>query len=271
VPHTFACDLRWADMDMLGHVNNVRYLDYLAAAREAAFEGSPVGTARVASHRVEFVRPLVFHREPVLLDTWVTDVGAGRLALAQEVYDERPDGDRRTYLRASSVLETGIVPDERDRERSEQLRGPDHTWRELERPRRPPRSSFGVQVRRADLDEAGLVSDAVLFEYLQESRIRYVMDLHTRGQSWTHHVIARTDVDYLRPIPHRSSPYDVHSWIGRVGTRSFTICAEVRDGDVVMASATVVMVTFDKEAQRPTAMADSQRSRLEAELAGEDA
>ncbi len=112
-----------------------------------------------------------------------------------------------------------------------------------------------MQVRPGDLDEDGMVSDGVLFEYLQESRIRYVMDLHTRGQSWTHHVIARTDVQYLRPMPFRAAPYAVHSWIGSVGTKSFTICAEVRDEDAVLAEATVVMVTFDKEAQRPAPMA----------------
>jgi len=33
--HTSRQPIRWADMDMLGHVNNVRYLDYVAEAREA--------------------------------------------------------------------------------------------------------------------------------------------------------------------------------------------------------------------------------------------
>jgi acyl-CoA thioester hydrolase len=79
-------------------------------------------------------------------------------------------------------------------------------------------------------------------------------------------VIARTDVQYLRPMPFREAPYVVHSWIGSVGTKSFTICAEVRDEDAVLTEATVVMVTFDKETQRPAPMAQSQRERLEQEL-----
>ena len=32
--------MRWADMDLLGHVNNVTYLDYLAEARERLFPDS---------------------------------------------------------------------------------------------------------------------------------------------------------------------------------------------------------------------------------------
>ena len=264
MPHTFACALRWADMDMLGHVNNVRYLDYLSAARDALFEGRPAGRAKVVDHRVEFVSPLVFHREPVLVDSWVTGIDGNRLALAHQVYDEQGSGERRVHLRASSVLDH--VLDEQERAVADAHRGSDHTWRALDHPARDPRGTFEIQVRRADLDETGHVSDGVLFEYLQESRIRYVMDLHTRGEDWTHHVIARTDVSYLRPIPFRGAPYTVQSWIGHLGTRSFTICAEVCDEQTVLAEATVVMVTFDKETQRPAPMAPAQRTRLEAEL-----
>ena len=50
-------------------------------------------------------------------------------------------------------------------------------------------------------------------------------------------MVARTDVDYLAPVAHRPEPYDVRSWIGHLGSRSFTIRAEVRDGDRVLARA----------------------------------
>ena len=122
-------------------------------------------------------------------------------------------------------------------------------------------------MRRADVDEQGLVRDVAFFEYFQEARIQFVMNLHTRGQEWTHHVVARTDIDFVEPVPHRRAPYAVRSWIGHVGTRSFTIQAELLDGDRVLARAAVVMVTFDMESQRPKDMAPAQRERLLAELA----
>ena len=81
------------------------------------------------------------------------------------------------------------------------------------------------------------------------------MGLHTRGQEWSHHVVARTDLEYLEPVRRRPEPYLVRSWVGHVGTRSFTIQAELTDGDRVLARAVVVMVTFDKETQRPRDMA----------------
>jgi acyl-CoA thioester hydrolase len=54
--------------------------------------------------------------------------------------------------------------------------------------------------------------------------------------------------------------------VGHLGSRSFTIQPEVRDHDRVLASAAVVMVTFDLETQRTTEMTPAQRERLEKEL-----
>lgn len=205
MPHTFACALRWADMDMLGHVNNVRYLDFLSAARDALFEGRPAGRARVLHHRVEFAAPLVFHRHPVLVDSWVTATDGGRVVLAHEVYDEQ-DGQRRLYLRASTVLDHQL--DAPEQALADARRGDAQEWGELSHPQRAARSSFEIQVRRADVDESGDVGDGALFEYLQESRVRYLMDLHHRGESWMHHVIARTTSSTsvrCRSAPRRTS------------------------------------------------------------------
>ena len=62
--------------------------------------------------------------------------------------------------------------------------------------------------------------DVALVEYFQEARIRYFWRLHTRGDSWSHHVVARTDVDLLAPVPHRHEPYVVRSRIAHVGGAS---------------------------------------------------
>jgi acyl-CoA thioester hydrolase len=125
---------------------------------------------------------------------------------------------------------------------------------------------YQLTVRRADVDEHGFARDVAFFEFLQEARIQFLMGLHTRGQRWNHHVVARTDIDFLERLPHRRGPYAVRSWIGHVGTKSFTIQAEVLDGERVLARAAVVMVIFDRETQRPTDMADTQRQRLLQEL-----
>ncbi len=268
MPHTYECFLRWADMDLLGHVNNVTYLDYVTEAREALFAGHPVRRATVVSHQVEFVKPLVFRRAPVLVDTWVTDVSSDRVTLAHEVYDAptQAGAERTVYLRATAVLAHRLGDLETNL--AEQHRGPALAWRPLNTDHRSTGDVLELPVRRSDLDETGQASAGIFFEYAQEARIRYVMSLHTRGEQWSQHVIARTDIDYFAPVTYRREPYSVHSWLAHLGRRSFTILSDVRDGDRLLASAAVVMVTFDLETQGTTEMAEQQRARLERELGG---
>ena len=64
---------------------------------------------------MEFLKPLVFSRAPVLVDSWVTVVTDDEVALAHEVYDAPADGDsdRTVYLRASTVLAHRLTDEER--------------------------------------------------------------------------------------------------------------------------------------------------------------
>ena len=266
MPHTYECPLRWADMDLLGHINNVTYLDYLAEARRHAFAGTPLADAGVSLHRIEFRSPLVFHRAPVLVDTWVTEVSEDELVVGHEIYDADGEDGRRSYLLAESALRHTVTEDERAL--LEGIRGERRETRPIASAERPPRSTFRVTLRRSDVGAAGSLTDVQHFELFQEARIKYLTGLHEEGRRWTHHVVARTDVEYLAPVPLREAAYDVHSWVGHLGTRSFTICAEIRDGAEVLARAGVVMVTFDKETQRPAEMRPAQRERLEVELNG---
>jgi acyl-CoA thioester hydrolase len=121
--HIYYCPLRWADMDSLGHVNNVVYVDYLQEARvdmlrvHAPVKGGEelaVGTV-VVRHEVEFAHPLVFRFEPVRIETWVTQVRAATFTMAYEILDELPDGERRVYVRARTVLTPFVFAQERPR------------------------------------------------------------------------------------------------------------------------------------------------------------
>jgi acyl-CoA thioester hydrolase len=110
-------------MDSLGHVNNVVYVDYLQEARVDMLRvHAPVRGGEdlaegvvVVRHEVEFVRPLVFRPEPVRVESWVSQIRVATFTMAYEVLDELPDGDRRVYLRASSVLTPYVFSQERPR------------------------------------------------------------------------------------------------------------------------------------------------------------
>ena len=283
--HVYECPLRWGDMDMLGHVNNVTYVDYLQEARidmfatHAGFSGVQdlAEGVVVVRHEVEFVRPLVFHRAPVKVDVWVTEVRAGSFTLAYEVYDDpRPsvDDGRTVYLRASSLLAPYVFATESPRRLSAEEK--EILGRFLEPAERrsaltatgTARHVYPMKVRFSDVDVYRHVNNVKYFEFFQEARIGYLASLYTKGETWASHVVARTDVDYLAPILFRLEPYDVHSWISHLGNRSYTIAAEARDGDKVLARAQVVMVTFDLETQGSASMPDDQRRCLEREVAG---
>ncbi len=121
--HVYHCPLRWADMDSLGHVNNVTYADYLQEARVDMFAvHAPVTGGEelaegvvVVRHDVEFVAPLVFRAEPVRIESWITELRAASFTMAYEILDEDGHGRRRVYTRATSVLTPYVFSEERPR------------------------------------------------------------------------------------------------------------------------------------------------------------
>lgn len=121
--HVYYCPLRWGDMDALGHVNNVVYVDYLQEARVDMLSvhapqsgGEELGEGVVvAKHEVEFVRPLTFRPEPVRIESWVTNIRAASFTMDYEILDEHPDGSRTVYARASTLLTPFVFSAERPR------------------------------------------------------------------------------------------------------------------------------------------------------------
>jgi acyl-CoA thioester hydrolase len=293
VRHTTQCPVRWADMDMLRHINNVSYVDYLQEARIDMFTAHPefrggedLGEGVVVvGHQLDFLAPLSFRSRPVTVDSWITQIRAASFTMAYEVYDAAPTDDehtvRRVYLRASSVLTPYVFGSERPRRISEVEREVLSRYLEPADERRPvpdkgrARHVYPLRVRWSDVDAYRHVNNVKYIEYFQEARVRYQMQMHQKGDDFGSFVIARMDVDYRRPIMFRPEPYDVQSWISDVGRRSFVVAAEIRDplsGDhgqgELLSSSRVVAVGFDPEAQRSVEFTADHRARLLEELAG---
>jgi acyl-CoA thioester hydrolase len=104
--HVHEFHVRFGDIDVLGHVNNCRYLTYLEDARVTMFRLDPMREGRdplqglvVARHEIDYKRPLLFGPDVVRVETWVTELRAASFRLAYEVRD-----DEHLYARASSVI-----------------------------------------------------------------------------------------------------------------------------------------------------------------------
>ncbi len=88
--------------------------------------------------------------------------------------------------------------------------------------------SYPLSVRWSDLDSYGHVNNVKYYDYIQEARISFM----TTTIGWEPEavwMVARQDLEYLKPIDFRTSPYEVGTAVAAIGNRSFTLAAEIRD------------------------------------------
>jgi acyl-CoA thioester hydrolase len=282
--------MRWADMDLQGHVNNVVYVDYLQEARVDMLRvhardnhlreatGDLAEALVVVRHEVHYRAPLTYDFRPVSIECWVTDIRAASFTMAYEVFHDDPGrpGARRVYLRATTVLTPFIFESERPRRLSDGERAALTTYLEdapswvdparLTGPsRRDPVGHYPVHVRFSDVDVYGHVNNVKYFEYFMEARIlltaRLWKGLTEEGMP-VRMVTARTDVDYKQPILFRPEPYDAWSWLSHVGERSMVVESEICDADRLLSRARVAMVFVDPATGRADAPPAEVRERL---------
>ncbi|MCY4727876.1 thioesterase family protein [Nocardioides sp. STR2] len=266
--HLYRCPLRWADLDLLGHVNNVTYVDYLQEARVDMFRThAPDSRAEdlaegvvVVRHEVTYVSSLTFGFEPVSIECWVTEIRAASFTMAYEVFEEDESGERTVFLRARTVLTPYVFATERPRRLHAEERESLGRLLEPDEPVRPPAAPevvdvpgghYPVHVRFSDVDVYGHVNNVKYFEYFQEARIQLMVASGRELGQGHHLVVAQTDVDYRRPILFRPEPYDCSTWVSHIGSTSVVFESVVRDGDEVLARARVVGVCIDSATGRP--------------------
>ncbi|WP_369208383.1 acyl-CoA thioesterase [Streptomyces sp. PU-14G] len=108
--HSYACPLRWSDMDAFGHVNNTVYLryleeariDFLALAARVADPEAFTGGTVVARHEIDYLRQLVHRADPVVVELWVVKLTAASVTFAYEIKDAAGGGG--PYVRARTVV-----------------------------------------------------------------------------------------------------------------------------------------------------------------------
>jgi acyl-CoA thioester hydrolase len=77
-------------MDAYRHVNNGTYLAYLEQARVGMFfdrhSGFSEGTL-ISRHEIDYLRPIVYHPEPLRVEVWIEKVGGARFTVRYEIFD----------------------------------------------------------------------------------------------------------------------------------------------------------------------------------------
>lgn len=111
--HRVEIDVRFADTDAMGHVNNAVYLTYCEMARIRYWRdvtGEPVAPGQegaesliLAEARITYRAP-VFHGERVTVETRATHVGRSSFTLEHRLTAASPDGLARLVAVSQSVL-----------------------------------------------------------------------------------------------------------------------------------------------------------------------
>jgi acyl-CoA thioester hydrolase len=114
------CAMRWSDMDAYGHVNNTAYLAYLEQARVSMFfdryESSFSGGTVVAHHEITYLKPVVYHPEPLRVELWVEQIRAASFRVLYDVYD----GDTLAAKASTNLVTFNFVTDRPRRLTSEE-------------------------------------------------------------------------------------------------------------------------------------------------------
>lgn len=226
--------LRWADLDTLNHVNNVRYVDYaLEATGQLIADGEVPADADLTRIAVDFLRPVTLSLKPIRISSAVGDGQIVQEICAEDVVHARVTTD------FGAMITRFAAPTD----------GPVHA----------------SQLRRADLDAEGHVAIAKVFELFQEARILHfarLLERHAAGSF----VVAKVAVDFHRPIGWQPEPLTIGSQIAHVGTSSMTIESRIAEGDTVFAVCEAVLVGFDMETQKSRKLSDKEREQLGAGL-----
>ncbi|MFF1531358.1 acyl-CoA thioesterase [Cellulomonas sp. NPDC058312] len=150
-----------------------------------------------------------------------------------------------------------------------------------------------VQLRWSDMDAYGHVNNVEMLRLLEEARIEAfwahpapaeplgeaaatspapspapetwptaVLDAGPGARTAT--LVARQEIEYLRPLGYRRTPVAVDMWIGHLGGASIDVCYEVRDegaatGDPY-ARAVTTLVLVDAASGSPRRIGEAERA-----------
>jgi len=109
-------------------------------------------------------------------------------------------------------------------------------------------------VRWGDLDAFGHVNNATYLVYAQEARFAWSKMIEM--------VVARAEVDFLAPIYQGDIYLDIEIWVNRIGTSSFGVTYEMKNGDELVAVVKSVQVTVSMETKKSRPLNDAERDFL---------
>ncbi|MFD8094726.1 acyl-CoA thioesterase [Streptomyces malaysiensis] len=116
------------------------------------------------------------------------------------------------------------------------------------------RHIYPCPLRWSDMDAFGHVNNVTFLRYLEEARVDFMWrlapgngsDAFTGGV-----VVARHEIDYLKPLVHRHRPVTVETWVTEIKAAYLTLRYEIKDEDALYVRAATRIVPYDLDQGRP--------------------
>ncbi|WP_433856343.1 acyl-CoA thioesterase [Streptomyces kronopolitis] len=127
------------------------------------------------------------------------------------------------------------------------------------------RHLYSCPLRWSDMDAFGHVNNAVFVRYLEEARIDFMRRLAPGDGSPSFtggSVVARHEIDYVRPLVHRHTPVTVELWVTKISAASMTVGYEVKDEDTLYLRASTVVVPYNFTEERPRRLTAEEKTIL---------
>ena len=133
----------------------------------------------------------------------------------------------------------------------------------------PVRAVHLAQVRWSDPDTMGHVNHARYLSYFEDARMALMATSPSglagapagRGHDDRGYIAARVAVDYVSAVEFTPGlTLRVETWVSRVGRSSWTLLAEMFDGDAVVARSECVIVAYSYEQRRSRPLDDDERT-----------
>jgi acyl-CoA thioester hydrolase len=109
-------------------------------------------------------------------------------------------------------------------------------------------------VRWDDLDAFDHVNNARYLTLAQEARFVWGGKIEM--------VVARAEIDFLAPIYEGNIFVDVDIWVTAIGTSSFTLMYEIRNGEQLVARIKSVQVAISFESKKSRPLSETEREFL---------
>ncbi len=126
------------------------------------------------------------------------------------------------------------------------------------------RFRHNAPVRWSDLDAYGHVNNARFLTLYEEARVAMFFigaREHGLGSFEEGIVIARHEIDYLRPVDY-GEPVRIEMWVSQLRAASFTVSYELFDAEVLASRASSICVPFNLAEGHPRRLSAAERDFL---------